>query len=268
MWRGTTIITRDHHTIVTTKAAPWPPGENFSSEDIVASNLLRNSLSYGLPDESGHGTPIWCSSHRRPGCLYLKPSAATCTAPSAACATDHIPKGLVHVPNTSVDEANVVHRGGHPHCKAQGCTKNPSYGFSGCEPEFCFTHKTPTMVNLHPGAASTASSACGRQGQGRNHVPKGLTHIPNTHADDEKKVVHTGSHPHCKAQGCAKNPSYDFSGCEPEYCYTHKTPTMVNLHHGPTLSSTPQQRGADSGAKENAHSDPPAEVSGKLLRAV
>ncbi|CAM9449087.1 unnamed protein product [Chrysoparadoxa australica] len=126
---------------------------------------------YGFVDMLGFGEPVSCSQHKTNAMSYIKHQkgskagansrgsiAAAANAADAKHATE-VPKGLVHVPNTSADRERVHHiedDPDHPLCRSEGCTKAPSYGYlepghsTGLAMYCSGHHKTGMQFLKHP----------------------------------------------------------------------------------------------------------------------
>lgn len=105
--------------------------------------------SYGYEQPGGGGTGMYCATHKRPGMTFIRHAANEPAAAKNPTVLEHVPRGMIHVPNTS--QENIVHHehvdDTKEHCKHPGCTKAPSYAFPGkSEGEYCYSHKSQSMT--------------------------------------------------------------------------------------------------------------------------
>jgi hypothetical protein len=131
--------------------------ENVDNRQMCHVSGCLKAPSYGISSSIGPIPAVSCSTHRRPGEVYLKDIRSTSNRTILNKADSHLPRGLVHVPNTASESDRIKHHDENTEgelnkilCHHMGCTKAASYNFEDCEqPLYCFTHKSPTMRIVH-----------------------------------------------------------------------------------------------------------------------
>ncbi len=106
-------------------------------------------------------------------------------------------------------------------CKQDGCNVSSSYGMLGGKPEYCASHRPPSMIfipkivchyELCPRSA-THGHVGEKPTMCSNHIVEGMI---NTY----RKV--------CKEEFCKTSPSFAYPGKPDEYCHLHHKPGMID----------------------------------------
>ena len=103
------------------------------------------------------------------------------------------------------------------------CCKIPVFGVPGGKPEFCFTHKSETMINLK-------QRLCHFLGC-RTHPTYGfIKYKPISCGLHKSGEMNDVTNPICTTQGCIVLASFGNIGGKPIHCAQHKSATMINLN--------------------------------------
>eukprot|EP00752_Nemacystus_decipiens_P008713 g7775.t1 len=112
----------------------------------------------------------------------------------------------------------------HPRCKAEECTKQPSFGLErDRRASYCSKHKKAGMVNV-------TSRRCREIDCGRN---------PNFGFRGDRRATYCKGHREvgmvdivsrrCVAPSCSRRPLYNMIGLRPVFCREHKCPGMIDV---------------------------------------
>lgn len=107
-------------------------------------------------------------------------------------------------------------------CKENGCTKNPSYNYSGLVRKYCFNHKKDGMINVR----NRLCVDCNVKRALYNYKGSKGKYCFDCKIDD---MICVGTKL-CKI--CSiKHPQYNYDGLKPEYCHKCKLDNMTDVKH-------------------------------------
>ncbi len=113
-----------------------------------------------------------------------------------------------------------------PVCETEGCCKQPSFGFPGQKPVFCFDHKKIGMMNLLTRLCISCNKKRAAFAKQESTEP---SHCVACKTEDMVRCATPQTI--CKAEGCFKQTSFGFPGQKKMTCSIHKETGMVNLKH-------------------------------------